>query len=332
MADLAVDLGTANTLINRRGAGLVLNEPSVIAVERSSGAVRAIGLEAKRMLGRTPEGTLALRPMRDGVIADVELAERMLRHFLSLVLPSGWFRSRPQVVVGVPSGLTEMERRAVRAAVLSAGAKTVHLIGEPLASALGAGLPVIAPRASMVVNIGGGTTEIGIIALGGMVAGASLRIGGDELDEAIVAYIRKQHNLLIGESTAENIKIQIGAVHTAAEEREMAVHGRDLVSGIPKTVRLCTGEIRECIEEPVQAILGAVRKALENTPPELSADIVDEGLVLTGGGSLLRGLEWRLAEETGLQIRKDEEPLLSVVRGAAEVLEHWTTYRGILEN
>ncbi len=330
MVDIAVDLGTANTLILVRGQGLVLNEPSVIAVERQSGQVRAIGLEAKRMLGRTPEGTVALRPLRDGVIADVDSAELMLRHFLARVLPRGWFRGKPRVVIGVPSGITEMEKRAVRAAVLSAGAKAVYMISEPMAAALGVGMPVTTPRGSMVVNIGGGTTEIGVIALSGIVADASLRVGGDEIDEAIVGLVRRQHNLLIGEGTAEGIKMQIGTAHPAAEEREMDVKGRDLVSGIPKTVRLCSNEIRQSIEEPLAAIVGAVRRALEITPPELASDIFDEGIVLTGGGSLIEGLDWRLAEETGLQIHRDNDPLTSVVRGAGRVFDDWSGYQGVL--
>jgi rod shape-determining protein MreB len=308
----------------------VLNEPSVIAVERQSGQVRAIGLDAKRMLGRTPEGTVALRPLRDGVIADVDMAELMLRHFLAEVLPRGWFRAKPRVVIGVPSGITEMEKRAVRAAVLSAGAKTVHMISEPMAAALGVGMPVTTPRGSMVVNIGGGTTEIGVIALSGIVADASLRVGGDELDEAIVAVVRRQHNLLIGEGTAEGIKMQIGSAHPGTQEREMDVKGRDLVSGIPKTVRLCSSEIRQIIEEPLAAIIGAIRRALEVTPPELASDIVDEGIVLTGGGALLEGMDWRIAEETGLQIHRDNEPLTSVVRGAGRVLDDWNAYQSVL--
>ncbi|HEV2131403.1 MAG TPA: rod shape-determining protein [Longimicrobiaceae bacterium] len=332
MADIAVDLGTANTLILVRGEGLVLNEPSVIAVERQSGQVRAIGLDAKRMLGRTPEGTVALRPLRDGVIADVDMAELMLRHFLAEVLPRGWFRAKPKVVIGVPSGITEMEKRAVRAAVLSAGAKTVHMISEPMAAALGVGMPVTTPRGSMVVNIGGGTTEIGVIALSGIVADASLRVGGDELDEAIVAVVRRQHNLLIGEGTAEGIKMQIGSAHPATQEREMDVKGRDLVSGVPKTIRLCSGEIRQIIEEPLAAIVGAIRRALEVTPPELASDIVDEGIVLTGGGALLEGMDWRIAEETGLQIHRDGEPLTSVVRGAGRVLDDWNAYQSVLSS
>ncbi|HEU0078554.1 MAG TPA: rod shape-determining protein [Longimicrobiaceae bacterium] len=330
MADIAIDLGTANTLIQVRGQGIVMNEPSVVAVERRTRKVRAIGLEAKRMLGRTPEGTVAIRPMRDGVIADVDMAELMLRHFLQSILPRGLFRSRPRVVVGVPSGITEMERRAVRTAVSQAGAKSVYLLSEPMAAAIGVGLPVTSPRGSMVVNIGGGTSEIGVIALSGIVADASIRVGGNEMDEAIVAFMRKGYNLLVGEATAEAIKIQIGSASNTVEPREMDVNGRDLISGIPKTIRIHSDEIRECIQEPIQAIVGAVRRALEVTPPELSSDIVDEGIVMTGGGAQLRGLDRILALETGLPIHVDDEPLTCVVRGAGMVLDDWDAYRSVL--
>jgi rod shape-determining protein MreB len=330
VADIAVDLGTANTLIQVKGQGIVLNEPSVVAIERGSGRVRAIGLEAKRMLGRTPEGIIAVRPMRDGVIADVDMAELMLRHFLARVLPRGLFRIKPRVVIGVPSGITEMERRAVRAAVAAAGAKEVLLISEPMAAAIGVGLPVLSPRGSMVVNIGGGTTEIGVIALSGIVADASIRVGGNEFDEMIVNFIRKSYNLLIGEATAEGIKIQVGSAHPTGQEREMDVNGRDLISGIPKTIRVYSEEIREAIQEPVQAIVGAVRRALEVTPPELSADIVDEGIVMTGGGALLKGLDVLIGEETGLTIHVDAEPLNCVVRGAGMVLDEWERYQSVL--
>ncbi len=330
MADIAIDLGTANTLIQVKGQGIVMNEPSVVAVERRTRRVIAIGLEAKRMLGRTPEGTVAIRPMRDGVIADVDMAELMLRHFLQSILPRGLFRSRPRVVVGVPSGITEMERRAVRTAVSQAGAKSVYLLSEPMAAAIGVGLPVTSPRGSMVVNIGGGTSEIGVIALSGIVADASIRVGGNEMDEAIVAFMRKGYNLLVGEATAEAIKIQIGSASNTVEPREMDVNGRDLISGIPKTIRIHSDEIRECIQEPIQAIAGAVRRALEVTPPELSSDIVDEGIVMTGGGAQLRGLDRILAQETGLPIHVDDEPLTCVVRGAGMVLDDWDAYRSVL--
>jgi rod shape-determining protein MreB len=330
VSDIAIDLGTANTLIQVKGEGIVLNEPSVVAVERRTRKVIAIGLEAKRMLGRTPEGMLAVRPMRDGVIADVDMAELMLRNFLERVVPRRLFRPRPRVVVGVPSGITEMERRAVRSAVLAAGAKEVYLISEPMAAAIGVGLPVVSPRGSMVVCVGGGTTEIGVIALSGIVADASIRVGGNEFDEAIVAFMRKQHNLLIGEATAEAIKMQIGSAWSGGDERDMDVNGRDLVSGIPKTVRVHSAAIRDAIQEPVQAILAAVRRALEVTPPELSADIVDDGIVMTGGGALLRGLDHRVMVETGLPIHRDEDPLSCVVRGAGIVLDQWDAYSSVL--
>ncbi|HVH13095.1 MAG TPA: rod shape-determining protein [Longimicrobium sp.] len=330
MADIAIDLGTANTLIEIRGEGLVINEPSVVAIDRESRKVRAVGLEAKRMVGRTPEGIIAVRPMRDGVIADVDMADLMLRHFLERVLPRGLFRTKPQVVIGVPSGITELETRAVRAAVLGAGARSVALISEPMAAAIGVGLPVTSPKGSMVVNVGGGTSEIGVIALSGIVADASIRVAGNELDEAIMAYVRKSRNLLIGEATAESVKIQIGSAYTLGDEREMDVTGRDLVNGIPKTVRVHSEEIRECIQEPVHAIVAAVRRALEVTPPELASDILDAGIVMTGGGAQLRGLGRLLERETGLSIHLDEQPLTCVVRGAATVLEDWRTYSGVL--
>lgn len=330
MADIAIDLGTANTLIQVRGEGVVLNEPSVVAVDRASGRIRAIGLEAKRMLGRTPDNTIAIRPLRDGVIADVDMAEVMLRHFVQSVLPKGLFRSKPKVVVGVPSGITEIERRAVRAATSAAGAKEVYLISEPMAAAIGVGLPVTTPRGNMVVNVGGGTTEIGVIALSGMVAGAAIRVGGNEMDEAIAAFVRKSYNLLIGDATAESIKIQIGSASDDAEERWMDVKGRDLVSGIPKTIQIHSQEIRDSLQEPVQAIVEAVRKALEITPPEISSDIVDEGIVMTGGSAQLRGLDWLVGHETGLPIHIDPDPLTCVVRGAGSVLQDWRTYQGVV--
>jgi rod shape-determining protein MreB and related proteins len=328
--DIAVDLGTANTLVQVKDRGIVLNEPSVVAIDRATGKVRAIGLEAKRMLGRTHEAIVAVRPMRDGVIADVDRAELMLRHFLEAVLPRGFFRVKPRVLIGVPSGITEMERRAVRAAGLAAGAKEVFLVSEPMAAAIGVGLPVVTPRGSMVVNIGGGTTEIGVIALSGIVADASIRVGGNEFDEAIGAFIRKNYNLLIGEATAENIKIQIGSVDAGDDDLSMDVNGRDLVSGIPKTIHVSAGDVRTAIQEGVQAIVGAVRRALEITPPELASDIVDDGIVLTGGGAMLRGLPKILNLETSLPIHVDEDPLSCVVRGAGMVLEDWKKYEGVV--
>lgn len=309
---------------------MVLNEPSVVALDRGTRQLRAVGLEAKRMLGRTPDSTLAIRPLRDGVIADVDMAEIMLRHFLQSVLPKGIFRAKPKVVIGVPSGITEIERRAVRAAALAAGAKEAFLISEPMAAAIGVGLPVTTPRGNMVVNVGGGTTEIGVIALSGIVADASIRVGGNEMDDAIVAFVRKNYNLLIGDATAETIKIQIGSASPDVEERWMAVKGRDLVSGIPKTIQVQSEEIRDCLQEPIQAIVEAVRRALEVTPPELSSDIVDEGIVMTGGGAQLRGLDTLIAQMTGLPIHVDEEPLTCVVRGAGLVLDDWEKYQGVV--
>lgn len=330
MADIAIDLGTANTLIQVRGEGIVLNEPSVVALDRETRRVRAIGLEAKRMLGRTPDSTIAIRPLRDGVIADVDIAEVMLRHFLKAILPKGLFKARPKVVIGVPSGITEIERRAVRSAASAAGAKEVYLISEPMAAAIGVGLPVTTPKGNMVVNVGGGTTEIGVIALSGMVADASIRVGGNELDEAIVAFVRRNYNLLIGDSTAEMIKIQIGSAAAVGDESPMDVKGRDLVSGIPKTVEVGSAEVRDALQEPVQAIIEAVRRALEVTPPELASDIVDDGIVMTGGGAQLRGLDWLLAHETGVPIHVDGEPFTCVVRGACAVLEDWRLYQGVV--
>jgi rod shape-determining protein MreB len=329
MTDIAVDLGTANTLIQVKGRGVVLDEPSVVAVDRHSRRLVAAGLEAKRMLGRTPDGVIASRPMRDGVIADVDQVEMMLRHFLQRVLPRGPFRTKPRVLVGVPSGITELERRAVRQAALAAGAKEVYLITEPVAAAIGAGLPVTAARASMVVNIGGGTTEIGVIALSGLVTERSVRVAGNKMDDAIVTAVRKQHNLLIGEATAEGVKMQLGSAIRDGEEQTMNATGRDLLSAIPASVRVHSGEVRDWLQEPVRAIVAAVRSTLEATPPELSSDLVDAGLVLTGGCSRLRGLDQLLADETGLPVHRDPEPMTCVVRGAGMVLEDWPKYRDV---
>ena len=328
--DIGVDLGTANTLVYVKGEGIVLNEPSVVAVDKGTGQPKQFGLEAKRMLGRTPSGIDAVRPLKDGVIADVDVTEDMLRHFLKAVTSNRFFKIRPRVVVGVPSGITELERRAVRSSAHAAGAKEVYMVSEPMAAAIGVGLPVETPTGNMIIDVGGGTTEIAVIALSGSVADTAIRVGGDELDSAIVTFLRKNYNLLIGEPTAEGIKIQIGSAYPTDEEREMVVKGRDLVSGIPKTVRVHSAEIRECIQEPIQAIVGAVRRALEMTPPELSSDIVDRGIVMTGGGALVRGLDMLLREETGLPIHVDEEPLTCVVRGTGRILDDLARYRSVL--
>lgn len=328
--DIAVDLGTANTLVYVKGEGIVLNEPSVVAVEKGTLKILGVGLEAKRMLGRTPEGIEAVRPMKDGVIADVDVTEMMLRHFLKQVTANRIFRIKPRVVVGVPSGITELERRAVRSSAMAAGAKLVYMVAEPMAAAIGVGLPVETPTGNMVIDIGGGTTEIAVIALSGIVSNTSIRVGGDELDAAIVTFLRKNYNLLIGEPTSEAIKIQIGSAFDVGEEREMEVKGRDLVSGIPKTVTIHSQEVRECIQEPIQAIVEAVKRSLEITPPELASDIVDRGIVMTGGGAQIRGLDRLLQHETNLPIHVDDEPLTCVVRGAGRILDDIHKYRNVL--
>jgi rod shape-determining protein MreB len=323
---IAVDLGTANTLIYVKGEGIVLNEPSVVAIDRASGKIKGVGLEAKRMLGRTPEGVIAVRPMKDGVIADFDVTEKMLRYFLQLIIDNHVFKVKPRVIVCVPSGITEVEKRAVRDSALGAGAKEVFMVAEPMAAAIGVGLPVETPTGNMVIDIGGGTTEIAVIALSGIVSDTSIRTGGDELDTSIVQFMRKNYNLLIGEP----IKIQIGSAAPVGEEREMEVKGRDLVSGIPKTVRVHSSEIREAIQEPIQQIVDAVRRALEITPPELASDIVDRGIVMTGGGALIRGLDLLLSQETSLPIHVDEDPLTCVVRGTGRILDDEEKYWSVL--
>jgi rod shape-determining protein MreB len=327
---IAVDLGTANTLVYVKGEGIVLNEPSVVALDRETKTIKAVGLEAKRMLGRTPEGVLAVRPMKDGVIADFDVTERMLRHFLTLIIGNHVFKMKPRVIVCVPFGITEVERRAVRDSALGAGAKEVFMVAEPMAAAIGVGLPVETPTGNMVIDIGGGTTEIAVIALSGIVSNTSIRTGGDELDISIVQFVRKNYNLLIGEPTAELIKIQIGSAAPVGEEREMDVKGRDLVSGIPKTVTVHSAEIREALQESIQQIVDAVRRTLENTPPELASDIVDRGIVMTGGGALIRGLDLLLSRETSLPIHVDEDPLTCVVRGAGRILDDEEKYWSVL--
>jgi len=317
-------------LVCVRGEGVVLSEPSVVAVERGTKRIMSVGLEAKRMLGRTPDGIEAVRPLKDGVIADVDVTELMLRHFLKQVMSKRIFRIKPRVVVGVPSGITELERRAVRSSAQAAGANEVYMVAEPMAAAIGVGLPIETPRGNMVIDIGGGTTEIAVIALSGIVADTSIRIGGDELDQSIVTFLRKNYNLLIGEPTAEAIKMQIGSAIPIENEREMEVKGRDLLSGIPKMVVIHSEEIRECLQEPLRSIVEAVRSALEITPPELASDIVDFGIVMTGGGALIRGLDKLVALETNLPIHVDEEPMTCVVRGSGRILENFAKYRPVL--
>jgi rod shape-determining protein MreB and related proteins len=319
--DMAVDLGTANTLVYVRGRGIVLSEPSVVAVDSRTGEVHAVGIEAKRMLGRTPGTIQAIRPLKDGVIADFEVTEEMLRHFIQKVHQSRW--AHPRVVVCVPSGVTGVEKRAVEEACLSAGARQAYLIEEPMAAAIGAGLPVGEPTGSMVVDIGGGTSEVAVISLGGIVVSQSIRVGGDELDESIMNYVKREYKLLIGQQTAEEVKLEIGSAYPLAEEMQAEIRGRDMVSGLPKTVVLTSEEIRGALEEPVTQIIDAVKETLDRTPPELASDIMDRGIMLAGGGSLLQGLDERLRHETQMPAHLAESPLTCVAVGSGRSLEEF---------
>ena len=326
---LAVDLGTANTLVYLQGRGIVLNEPSVVAIDVRDGRPLAIGLEAKRMIGRTPAHIQAVRPLREGVIANFEICEKMLAYFIHRAHPGRLFK--PEIVVCVPSGVTGVEKRAVMdAAEAAVGARQVSIIEEPMAAAIGAGLPVHEPTGNMVVDIGGGTTEVAVISMGGIVTSQSVRIAGDELDEAIIHYIKKEYNLALGERTAEEIKIALGSACPLEEEVSAEIRGRDLISGLPKTIVTTTQEIREAIEEPVAAIVDAVKTTLDKTPPELAADIMEQGIVLTGGGALLHGLDARLAAETGMPIVIADNPLESVAFGAGQCLEQLPVLRDVL--
>ena len=318
--DLAIDLGTANTLVYVKGKGIALREPSVVTVQKDSKHVLAVGSEAKAMVGRTPENIMAIRPMKDGVIANFEITEAMLRYFIQKVHNRKTF-VRPRMVICVPSGITQVERRAVRDSAENAGAREVYLIEEPMAAAIGVGLPVEEPGGSMVVDIGGGTTEVAVISLAGIVYAQSVRVGGDEMDEAIISYIKRNYNLLIGERTAEEIKIQVGSAYELGERKTLEIKGRDLIAAIPKTVIITDEEVRESLSEPVSAIVETVRGALERTPPELAADIVDRGIVLAGGGGLLRGIDVLIKEETGLPVTVAEDPLSAVVMGTGKVLD-----------
>jgi len=318
--DLAIDLGTANTLVYVKGKGIVLSEPSVVAVNKDSNKVLAVGKEAKEMLGRTPGNIVAERPMRDGVIANFDLTEAMLKYFIRRVHNRSTL-VRPRVVIGVPSGITQVEKRAVKDSALQAGAREVYLIEEPMAAAIGAGLPIEEPYGNMIIDVGGGTTEVAVISLSGIVYSRSVRVGGDEMDEAIVSFIKRKYNLLIGERTAESIKIKIGSAYEMEEKREMEVKGRDLIAGTPKLITITDEEIRNSLSEPIYAIVDTARVALERTPPELSADIVDRGITLAGGGSLLSGLDTLLKEETGLPINLAPDPLSAVVLGTGKVLD-----------
>jgi rod shape-determining protein MreB len=326
--DIAVDLGTANTLVYVRGRGIVLNEPSVVAVNVKDGRPLAVGAEAKRMIGRTPSHIQAVRPLKDGVIADFEICEKMLRYFLQRAQPRRF--ARPRVIICVPSGITGVERRAVMEAAVNAGARKAYIIEEPMAAAIGAGLPVHEPSGSMVVDVGGGTTEVAVISLGGIVTSKSVRVGGDELDEAIISYVKKQHSLALGERTAEEIKIALGSAYPLEQEERAEIRGRDLVSGLPTCLIVTTSEIREAIAEPVSAIVDAVKAALDNTPPELSGDIMEHGIALTGGGALLRGLDARLHAETGMTIVLARDPLSCVAIGAGQCLEEFEVLERVL--
>ena len=329
--DLAIDLGTANTLVYVKGEGIVCNEPSVVAVQkdnRGSRRVLAVGAEAKRMLGRTPGNINAIRPLKDGVIADFEITEAMLRYFIQKIHNRKTL-VRPRIIICVPFGVTEVEKRAVRESAESAGAREVYLVEEPMAAAIGAGLPITEPTGNMIVDIGGGTTEVAVISLAGIVFSKSIRVGGDKMDEAIVQYIKRKYNLLIGERTAELVKITIGSAYPGDEIQTMEIKGRDLVAGVPKTVEITDEEIRESIVEPINAIVEAVRIGLERTPPELASDIVDKGIVLAGGGALLRNLDTLLREQTGLPVMLADEPLEAVVMGAGKVLDELSLLRDI---
>ncbi|MBW8484075.1 rod shape-determining protein [Actinomadura parmotrematis] len=328
--DMAVDLGTANTLVYVRGRGIVLNEPSVVAINTNTGKIVAVGIEAKRMIGRTPGNIVAVRPLKDGVIADFDVTERMLRYFIQKVHKRRHF-AKPRIVVAVPSGITGVEQRAVKEAGYQAGARRVYIIEEPMAAAIGAGLPVYEPTGNMVVDIGGGTTEVAIISLGGIVTSQSVRVGGDELDQAVISFSKKEYSLMLGERTAEEIKMAIGSAYPGGEDEPHAeIRGRDLVSGLPKTVVISSEEVRRAIEEPVNAIVDAVKTTLDKCPPELSGDIMDRGIALTGGGALLKNLDERLREETGMPIHLVDNPLDSVVLGTGKCVEDFDSLRQVL--
>jgi rod shape-determining protein MreB len=329
--DLAIDLGTANTLIYLKGEGIVCNEPSVVAMQKESRngrRVLAVGAEAKRMLGRTPGNIIAIRPLKDGVIADFEITEAMLRYFIQKI-HNRKSLIRPRIIICVPFGCTEVEKRAVRESAESAGAREVYLVEEPMAAAIGAGLPITEPTGNMIVDIGGGTTEVAVISLSGVVFSKSVRVGGDKMDEAIIQYIKRKYNLLVGERTAELIKITIGSAYPSSEIQTMEIKGRDLVAGVPKTVEISDEEIRDSLLEPINQVVEAVRIGLERCPPELASDIVDKGIVLAGGGALLRNLDVLLREETGLPIMLADDPLTAVVMGAGKVLDELSLLKDV---
>lgn len=318
--DIGIDLGTANTLVHVQGKGIVIREPSVVAVDKRTGTVHAVGEAAKNMIGRTPGHIVAIRPMKDGVIADFDVTQAMLKHFIQKAYTGG-ILGRPRVIVCVPSGVTEVEKRAVEEATIQAGAREAYLMEEPMAAAIGAGLPVEEPTGSIVVDIGGGTTDVAVISLGGIVTAKSIRIAGDELDDAIIYYIKKEYNLMIGERTSEDIKINIGCAYKKPEKETFEIRGRDLLNGLPKNVTISSDEILEALKEPIAAIIDCIKTTLEKTPPELSADIMDKGIMLTGGGALLWGIDKLISEETGIPVKVAENPLDCVVLGTERVLE-----------
>jgi len=327
--DIGIDLGTANTLISVKGRGIVLNEPSVVALSRSTGKVVAIGREAKEMLGRTPGSIIAIRPLKDGVIADFETTEEMLRLFIRRVIRTQ-FLVKPRIVISIPSGITEVERRAVADSATNAGAREVFLVTEPMAAAVGVGIPVHEPRGNMIIDIGGGTSEIAVVALSDIVNNVSIRIAGDELDEAIINYLKKKYNLLVGYQAAETLKMKIGNAYPLPKELSMNIKGRDLVDGLPKTLSVTTVEVREALQEPLNSIMQGLREALEQTPPELASDIVDRGIVMTGGGAKLLGFDQRIREETNLPVYVVDEPLLCVVRGTEKISNDFDRYRELV--
>ena len=327
--DMAVDLGTANTVVYVRGHGILLNEPSIVAINVRDGRPLAVGMEAKQMLGRTPGHIQAIRPLKDGVIADFDICEKMLRYFIQRVHQRRW--AKPRIVICVPSGITGVEQRAVQEAAEYAGArKPAYIIEEPMAAAIGAGLPVHEPLGNMIVDIGGGTTEVAVISLGGIVASESVRIAGDEIDEAIISFCKKEYSLALGERTAEQIKVELASAWPLKEELYAEIRGRDLVTGLPKTIVVSTGELREAIEEPVMAIIDAVKYTLDRTPPELAADMMEKGIVITGGGALLHGLDTRMASETGMPVYVADNPLFSVVLGSGQCLENFDALKQVL--
>ncbi len=331
--DLGIDLGTANTVVYVRGKGIVAFEPSMVAIRRSDKRIVAVGEEAKRMLGRTPEEIITIRPLKDGVIADFDAAEKMIRYFIEKVHNKRDFLVSPRMVIGIPSGTTPVERRAVIDTAYSAGARDVLLVTEPIASALGADLPIWEPSGNIIVDIGGGTTEIAVISLGGIVVSTSIKVAGDEMDEAIIHYIKKKYNLFIGERTAEEIKIKLGNVAFGEEKKEyMEVKGRDLLTGVPRNVELSSEEIRDALKDTVDIIVESIRETLEKTPPELAADIIDKGIVLAGGGALLRGLDAYISEQIGVSTIVAEEPLLCVVKGTGKIIEEFEKYKQVLSN